>query len=88
MRLGMSGDFARQREKSDRLFERQIGGRHGLRQRGALRLLAFAELHIGAEAAVAQRDLVAARRIDAEHFDARLFAVVAPPVGAAPTMSA
>ena len=56
--------------RRERAFEIDVVGRRALRQTGALRLLAvldrLAELHIGAEAAAAQRHLEAAHGIDAE----------------------
>ena len=71
--FGVASDFARQREKSERAFEIHILGRRSFRQTGALRLFflgAFAELHIGAEAAAAHGDVQAGFRILAELFGA------------------
>ena len=69
--VGMARDLARQRQKRERLFQRHVGGASAARQRRALGLLALALLHVVAEAAVAQRDLLAGRRVLAEHAHAR-----------------
>ena len=73
--VGMFGDLARQRQKRDRFFERQVVGREPLGQRGAFRLLALALLHILAEPTVAQRDLVAGGGVDPERAHAGPFAI-------------
>ena len=60
--FGMDADFARQRQKLQRLFERDVLGLLALGDRGTLWLLAFdrlAKLQIGAKAANTARDLLA-----------------------------
>ena len=67
----MPRHFARQGEQRQRLLQRYACRAHALRQAGALRLLAFAELDIGAETTVAQRDFEIRHRIGAEDAHAR-----------------
>src|SRR5439155_8041381 len=67
--LGMATDFARQREQAERAGEIDILGCESLRQAGALGFRAvggLAELHVGAEAARAQRDFEAGNGVLAE----------------------
>ena len=69
--FGMARDFARQRQQGQRLLERDVARRQALGQRRTFRLFAFAQLHIGAKAAIAQRDFVARDGIIAQHTHAR-----------------
>ena len=67
--LGMHADLARQRQQLQRVLQVDAVGVDALGDRGALGLLllgAFAELHVGPEAAGAQRDGEAGLGIVAE----------------------
>ena len=59
--------LARQGKQRERLFQREGFQRHALGERGALRLLALAELDEGPEAAFARRDFKARLRVLPEH---------------------
>ena len=54
--LGMGADLARQAQQAQALFQVHGRGRPGLGQAGALGLVAFAQLHIGAKPAALQID--------------------------------
>jgi MFS family permease len=73
----MARDLARQGEERQRLLQRHVLGFEAARQRGALRLLAFALLYVLAEPAVAERDLLARIRVLPEHPYARPVALAA-----------
>src|SRR5690606_11849092 len=78
--LGMRADVARQRQERKGALVVDIFGRPALGQAGTLGVLALAALHIGAEAAGAQRDLLARIGIRAENLvavHARVGAVLA-----------
>ncbi len=79
----MLADLAWQRQELQSLLQRDRGDRHSLRDRGALRLLAVAELHEGTEATVARGHGLAGRGILAEQ--AR--AVLADRAGVSPSPS-
>src|SRR5580704_6275808 len=64
--LGMLAHFARQREQTQRRFEVDRGCIGAFGNARALRLLAFAELHIGTETTDLQRHFLAGAGIDAE----------------------
>src|SRR5262249_48852055 len=78
--LGMLADCAWQRKEAERALQIDVVGRETLGDAGALGLLAvhgLAQLDVGAEAAGAQRDFEAARRILAELLHAAVGRAVA-----------
>ena len=67
----MFGNFARQRQKRERLFKGDFVCRDVFRQRGLFGILFLAQLHIRAKAAVAHGDFEIGCRIAAQNFHAR-----------------
>src|SRR5690606_18411794 len=65
--VGMRPDLSRQGEELQGRFEVDLRGAHALRHRHALRLFALSELDVEPPRTFAHRDLLARRRVLAEH---------------------
>src|SRR3546814_1722537 len=76
--FGMHPDLARQAEQPQRIIEIEILGRDVLGDRRALRLLALAELDIGAEAPAALRHLAPAVGVRAKRLGPTVGAILRP----------
>ena len=73
--LGIGADLARQGQELQAEIEIDLGGCRGRRQRAALGLAARAALHVGAEAADLEPDLLAGPRVGPQHPVARALLV-------------